>query len=391
MASGLKLIVLLGLVSLFADFAYEGARSITGPFMFSLGASAVVVGIVAGLGEGLGYGLRVLSGYLCDRTRNYWFLTAIGYAVNLIAVPTLALAGNWQIAALLIIVERIGKAIRNPSRDVILSHAASQDGRSRHGFGFGLHSAIDQVGAIVGPLFVAFLMLLDKGYRTSFALLFIPALFSFCLLGVAWKRSKPIPVEDQKSQFPLRAEVFPKAFWFYLIASSLMAVGYADFMLIAFHLKNQAIVKDGWIPLFYSLAMGVDAFSGLFFGSLFDRKGIPILITTVFFASFAAPFAFLGDFRLAIFGVALWGLGLGAHESILRAMISRLVPLHKRGFAFGLFNAAYGFSWFLGSALMGILYQTSIVYLVVFSISAQLISIPILLLANRNFILNKGS
>ena len=136
----LKFIILLGIVSLFADMTYEGARSITGPYLALLGASAAVVGFVAGFGELVGYALRLVSGYMADKTRRYWAMTIIGYAVNLLAVPLLALAGNWPMAAILLIAERMGKAIRTPPRDVMLSHAASQVGR---GWGFGLHEAMD--------------------------------------------------------------------------------------------------------------------------------------------------------------------------------------------------------------------------------------------------------
>jgi MFS family permease len=146
-----KFIILMGIVSLFADMTYEGSRSITGPYLAILRASAVTVGFVAGFGELTGYVIRFFSGYLIDRTHSYWTITLIGYLINLIAVPLLALAGSWEVAAALIIVERIGKGIRVPSRDVMLSHACSQVGQ---GWGFGLHEALDQIGAILGPLIV---------------------------------------------------------------------------------------------------------------------------------------------------------------------------------------------------------------------------------------------
>jgi hypothetical protein len=174
-ASAVRFIVLLGMVSLFADMTYEGARSITGPYLGALGASATVVGIVAGLGELLGYAARVLSGWLGDRTQRYWTITIFGYVLNLFAVPLLAAASSWEIAACLMIAERTGRAIRSPARDAMLSHAASQTGL---GWGFGLHEAMDQTGAVVGPLIVSITLYLQFGYSWAFAILLVPALAS---------------------------------------------------------------------------------------------------------------------------------------------------------------------------------------------------------------------
>src|SRR6266496_1831603 len=180
--TALKFVVLLGVVSLFADMTYEGARSITGPHRAVLGASATVVGLVAGFGELIGYGLRLVSGYLSDRTGRYWAITLVGYAVNMLAVPLLALAGNWEIAALLIIAERTGKAIRTPARDAMLAHATTEMGR---GWGFGLHEAMDQTGALIGPLLVALVLHGTGSYRNSFAMLLAPAVLSLGVLLVA--------------------------------------------------------------------------------------------------------------------------------------------------------------------------------------------------------------
>ncbi|MEK7699337.1 MAG: MFS transporter, partial [Planctomycetota bacterium] len=140
-SNALRFIVLLGIVSLFADMTYEGARSINGPYLAVLGASATTVGIIAGLGELIGHSLRLVSGYITDRIGRYWAITLFGYAINMIAVPAIALAGRWEIAAILMVTERIGKAIRTPARDAMLSHATREIGRGK---GFGLHEALDQ-------------------------------------------------------------------------------------------------------------------------------------------------------------------------------------------------------------------------------------------------------
>jgi len=374
-----KFIILLGLVSLLADMTYEGARGITGPYLALLGASGTVVGIVAGFGELVGYALRLLSGYISDKTGRYWLITILGYAINLLAVPLLALAGRWEIAATLMITERIGKAIRTPSRDAMLSHATKEIG---HGWGFGLHEAMDQIGAMLGPLIVAGVLFIKGGYKTSFAVLLIPALLALIVLLTA-RYLYPRPRDLETASVALETKGFPKAFWIYLVAVAFIAAGYVDFPLAAYHLKKFSIVSDNWIPIFYAIAMGVDALAALVFGRLFDRKGVSILIFAVFASLFFAPLVFLGGFYLALFGIVLWGIGMGAQESIMRAGIADMISANKRASAYGVFNAGYGLFWFLGSAAVGIFYDISIPLLIAFSVIAQLASIPFLIMTKK--------
>jgi MFS family permease len=375
----LKFIVLLGVVSLFADMTYEGARSITGPYLALLGASGAVVGIVAGFGELAGYALRLLSGYISDKTGRYWLITIVGYAVNLLAVPLLALTGRWEVAAVLMILERIGKAVRTPSRDAMLSHATKEIGR---GWGFGLHEAMDQIGAMLGPLIVAVVLYVKGGYKTSFAILLIPALLALSVLLIA-KYLYPRPKDLEGTSVTLEAKGFPRIFWIYLAAVAFVAAGYVDFPLIAYHFKKIAIVSDNWIPVFYAVAMGIDALAALLFGRLFDQKGVSILVVAVLVSLFFTPLVFLGSFYSAFAGVALWGIGMGAQESIMRAAIANMVSVNKRGTAYGVFNAGYGLFWFLGSAVIGILYDISIPMLIIFSVIAQLISIPLFMMTKK--------
>jgi MFS family permease len=370
-----KFIVLLGIVSLFADVTYEGARSITGPFLLSLGASATVVGITAGLGELIGYGLRLVSGYISDRTGKYWTITIIGYFVNLMAVPALALAGRWEIAAALIIAERFGKAVRNPPRDAMLSHATSEVGR---GWGFGLHEALDQIGAVMGPLVVSAVLFMKGSYKNGFIILLIPAAIAISILITA-RILYPTPRDmERESEKQLLNRGFPRVFWVYLLAVSFVAAGYADYPLIAYHFDKASTVSKDWIPVLYAIAMGVDALAALVFGRLYDRAGLSVLAVAIVLSALFAPFVFFGGFGLAILGVALWGIGMGAQESIMRAAVANMVPTDKRGTAYGIFNTGYGLFWFVGSALMGYLYDISIANLVAFSIATQIISIPIL-------------
>jgi MFS family permease len=378
--AAIKFVILLGIVSLFADMTYEGARSITGPYLAILGASGTIVGIVAGFGELIGYSLRLVSGYISDRTGKYWAITLLGYGINLLAVPLLALAGRWEIAALLMIAERLGKAIRTPARDVMLSHATVKMGR---GWGFGIHEALDQIGAMLGPLIVAGVLYFRGGYKTGFGILLVPALLALGVLVVA-RLLYPRPGDFEIASIRLESKGFPKVFWIYLAATALIAAGYTDFPLIAYHFKKISIASDDWIPIFYAIAMGVDALAALLFGRLFDRIGISILIGAALISSLFAPLVFLGGFDFALLGMALWGVGMGAQESIMRAAIAEMVPMSRRGSAYGIFNTSYGIFWFLGSALMGILYDISIPSLIVFSMVAQLVSIPLLLLVRRS-------
>ncbi len=366
--------ILIGIVSLFSDMTYEAARSINGPYLAILGASATAVGIIAGLGELIGYGLRMISGYISDKTRQYWLITIFGYAVNLLAVPLMALAGRWEIAAALMVMERLGKAIRTPARDVMLSHAGSQIGS---GWAFGLHEAMDQIGAASGPLIVALVFYYKGGYKTAYTVLAIPAVLA--LISLAFARfSYPQPAELEGAFRQVQPEGMKKTFWLYMTAVAMISAGYADFPLIAFHFKKAAVVDENLIPLFYAAAMISDAIAALIFGKLFDRIGLFTVAIGAFFSLFFAPMTFLGDWKLSLAGMVLWGIGMGMQESVMRAAIAQLVPSEKRGSAYGVFNMGYGLFWFLGSALMGVLYDMSVMYLVIFSSSLQLISIILL-------------
>ena len=375
----LKFVVLIGVVSFFADFTYEGARSITGPYLAILGASATLVGFIAGFGELLGYGLRLVSGRLSERTGEFWPITLFGYVVQMSAVPLLALAPNWQIAGLLIMVERVGKAIRNPPRDVMLSHAAKQIG---YGWGFGLHEALDQFGALFGPLVVAAVLAARGNYKTAFAILLVPAIVTLLLLVFA-RFSYPKPEDLEVSVSNVEASGLPPVFWIYLIGAGLVAAGFADFSLMAYHFEKASVIPNIWVPVFYSVAMGVSGIGSLLFGHLFDRVGIWILVPLTLIAAASAPLVFLGGFWVALIGSALWGLGMGVHESIIPAAVATMVPHQRRPSAYGIFTAGYGVSWFVGSVIIGRLYDVSVFALIVFSVLAQMVAIPIFVNVNK--------
>jgi len=378
-ATALKFVLLIGVMSFFADFTYEGSRSIIGPYLAVLGASAAAVGIVTGFGELLGYGLRLVSGRLSDQTGKYWPITIVGYIVQMSAVPLLALAGNWPVAALLIVLERVGKAMRNPPRDVMLSHAAKEMG---YGWAFGVHEALDQSGALFGELVVSAVLALRGEYRIALALLLIPALVTLSILLVA-RLSYPRPEEMEVTPPDIRTTGLPRVFWMYLVGAVLVAAGFADFPLIAYHFQRASTVSSTLIPVFYAVAMGVSGIGSLIFGRLYDRVGITVLVPLTLLSALFAPLVFLGGFWAALIGVALWGLGIGVHESIIPAAVAVMVPPQRRASAYGLFTAGYGIFWFLGSALIGILYGVSFPALIAFSLVAEIAAIPLFILVRR--------
>jgi MFS family permease len=368
-------ITLMGIVSLFGDLTYEGARSITGPYLAVLGASAGIVGFVTGVGEFIGYALRLITGHFADRVRAYWFFTFAGYGLVL-SIPLLALAGYWQLAALLIILERMGKAVRTPARDAILSHATKQVGR---GWGFALHEALDQIGAIVGPLIFYAIFLFKGSYSEGFSILWVPSLL---MLGFLVMARIKVPASEKlelpEGTNPSGKEAkrgLPKVFWLYTTFAFLSVAGFSHFQIISYHFKTKAVVPDTYIPVFYAIAMGVDGLVALITGKLYDRTGLKSLVM-IPLATLPIPFlAFSHSYSLALVSMMLWGAVMGIHETIMRAAIADLTPIERRGGAYGIFNALYGAAWFIGSTAMGFLYDRSISQLIIFVVVVEVIAL----------------
>ena len=287
---------------------YEGAHSIIGPLLKGLGASAAAVGIVAGFGEMVAASLRYFSGRFADRTQAYWKIAIAGYAINLVAVPALALVGTWQAAAALVIVERAGKALRGPSRDVLISEANDVVG---HGFGWGVHAAMDQVGAIMGPLLVAAIVAYHHDFAPAFLALGIPAALALLAVFLA-RAARP---QYAKPKGPPPTAELPRVFWPYVAAAGMLAAGFLDFPLMAYHFESKAFFSPEVIPLLYAGAMAVEGISAMACGRL----------------------------------------------------------------AFGVFNAVFGVMWFAGSAATGLLYDYSIVALVTLGVRAQVVAAAIFL------------
>lgn len=375
-----KFVIMVGIMSFFADFTYEGSRSITGPYLGLLGAGAFTISVISGAGEFIGYNIRLFSGRSADRTGRYWPITIGGYILQMSVVPLLALAGNWQVAALLIIAERIGKGIRNPPRDAMLSHAAKDIG---YGRAFGVHEALDQFGALFGPLLVALVLAVTQhDYKIAFATLAVPAAIMLSLLAVA-RLLYPRPQDLAAAPAQVSAEGLPRVFWVYVAGAALAAVGFADFPLIAYHFQHAGTVAPALTPVFYAIAMAVSGAGSLILGRVFDRAGIGVLIPLTVVAALYAPLAFLGGFWAVLVGVSLWGLGMGAQESLIPAAVAPMVAPDRRAFAYGLFTGIYGTAWVLGSIVIGILVNVSLNGLVAFCMASELAAIPLILAVRR--------
>lgn len=378
----MRFIIIIGLVSLFADMTYEGGRSITGPYLAFLGASAALVGLVAGLGELAGYGLRLVSGYLSSRTGKNWFAAFIGYTLNVLTIPMLAIAPNWEVASILIVGERAGKAIRTPARDTMLSKAAVHTGQ---GFGFGIHEALDQAGAFIGPLIVAFALYIGGGYFYGFGILLIPALSSLMLLTIAWKGAR----SEQRYESNIRGAMkinYGKPFFLYLIFVTLSLLGYAHFQIISYHLYVGSVIPQEQIPVIFAIAMGADAISALLIGKGFDKLGPIVLITAPLISLPIAFLVFSYSPALVLIGMLLWGIVLGIQETILKAFVAEITKDEIRAFAYGIFDSVFGFAWFIGSVLMGVIYEYSIALLIILSVTFELLSIPFVLLLIRRYV-----
>src|ERR1700678_3782764 len=347
--SGLAFIIAFGIVSLWADMAYEGMRSISGPFLGSLGASGAIVGAVAGIGELFGYLLRLGSGRLAERTGAYWLIALAGYTIQMAAVPALALAGTWWAAAIFIVIEPSGKALDNPAANTMMSRAGEHIGQ---GWAFGLHEALDQTGALSGPLIAALVLALHHDYRLAFLWLGVPALFT--IVSVVTVRAR-FPYAGHIARAPAHTTGtgLSRAFWLYAATAALVAFGFADYSLIAFHYAEAHVVAQATVPLFYAAAMGISRAGSLLFGRWFDRSGLRVLVPGLLLGVVVAPLVFLGGTWLALIGTLAWGLSLGVHDAIMNAAVAQMVPAHARARAYGIFTAIYGIAWFLGSALEG--------------------------------------
>jgi hypothetical protein len=396
--TALRLILLFGLISLLGDIIYEGARGVNGPYLKTLGASAAIVGLVAGIGELLGYLIRLASGYFSDKTRAHWFFTIFGYSF-LMVIPMLALTGIWQFAAIFMVLERIGKGIRSPAKDTILSQATKQVGT---GFGFALVEFMDQIGATVGPLiFTFFFISIGPGersvsdYQHGYSLMWFPFVVLMMVLFTAFFMVKnPEELEKDVVKKP-QPDRITRTFWIYCIFTFVTTLGFLNFAIIGYHLKANNIATDAQIPLMYALAMAVDAVIGLAIGKWYDRLKVKFhnehagLLLLIILPILTVPLPILTlsyHIGFIVTGVVLWGVVMGAHETIMKAGIADITSIRKRGTGYGIFNMLYGVAIFLGSAAAGFLYDYSVNLLIVIMIVVELLAIPVFFIMRRKII-----
>lgn len=392
-------IILFGIVSLFSDMTHEGASSIRGAYLALLGASAGTIGFISGLGELIGYSMRYVFGKITDRTKKYWPMVIFGYILDILAVPALALVGEkgWIAAALLLVIQRMGKAIKKPAKDTIMSFAASQEGVGKS---FGIQEMLDQIGAFLGPVFLYLVMLFKTDgttfeiYRTAFAFLAIPGFITILLLFLT-KREFPNPEAFEPEAKKEEAFVMKKSFIYYIVGISFFAFGFMDYALVIMHISKNftglggsygtfRLISEETLPLLYAGAMLVDAVAALIFGHIYDKKGVrALVISTIISAPFSLfIFGFKSELAL-LFGLVLWGIGMGAQESILKAAVTSMVPKKNRATGYGIFECSFGIFWFLGSWVLGVIYSKSLPLMIGLSIFAQVLAIPFYLKASR--------
>lgn len=378
--SALGFVLCMGVVSLFSDMTHEGARSIYGVYLNFMGMSATSIGFIMGLGEFIGYSFRLVTGFIANRYKNYWFMNILGYTINMAAIPLLGFLSQdgWVIACCLIVLERMGKAIRQPAKNTLISFASTSIGAGKV---FAIQEFLDQLGAFLGPVLLFIILNARNGvedfkqYSNCFFLLSIPAVLTILFLFFA-KYKFPHPehfeAESKKEEFKTT-----DSFRWYIVAISLLAIGFIDFPLVTMHVAKTGILDGEKLPLIYAWAMLIDAFAALVFGVLYDYVGIKILLLSNFISAFFAFFIFqLNSLGALLMGVTLWGIGMGAQESILKSVVATLIAKDKRSVAFGIFEGVFGLFWFLGSWLLGYLYTVNLSWMVIVSVLVQLLSIP---------------
>ncbi|MGE5542887.1 MAG: MFS transporter [Bacillota bacterium] len=380
-------IILFGAISLLGDVVYETARSANSQYLNLLGISAARVSLVFGIGEFLGYFLRLIAGVLSDKSGKPWVFMFVGYGM-LLVVPLIGFTVNWNVLIVFILMERIGKSLRSPAKDTVLSGVS--EGQVGVGFAFGLQEALDQIGAFAGPLiFTLVFYLTGKNgiiqYQSGYRLLFIPFVLLMFFLSYVHRRTKRDHLIPANTKREFRSEYLKPVFWLYTAFTFFCTLGFVNFSLIGYHLKANDLMSDGNITLLYSGAMIVDAVTALLAGRAYDhmkkktemRTGGLLVLMAIPFVTLLLPFLTLSDSTtLLVIGMVIFGIVMGTHETIMRSAIADITPFNKRGTGYGVFNTAYGLALLGGSALMGWLYDLNLLGIVmVFTCVVEVIAV----------------
>ena len=381
-----RVVVGFGTISLAADMVYEGGRSLYGPLLSSLGASALAVGAITGAGEAVALLLRLASGTLADRTRRYWAVTIAGYALTAVCVPLLAVtpylgAAGLAVATVLILAERTGKAVRSPAKSALLAAAAEHVGMGR---GLGVHKALDQIGAFAGPLLVAGVVALAGAVLwPGFAVLAVPGAVAMVLLVLTRHR---MPAERPVTRSPAAAWMvgnLPEAFWLFAVASAVCTAGLVTFGLVGFHLVDAGIVPAAGVPLLYAAAMAAGAVAALLTGEAYDRIGPRTLLALPVLVAAVPPLALSGGLAAVTTGVLVWGAAVGLQDSTVKALVADLVRPDRRATAYGMFAAVQGAGALVGGIATGALYEHSARALVIAIAGSQLLATVLLVVVSR--------
>lgn len=383
----MQFILGFGIVSMLMDIVYEAALSVQGPLLYSVGASAAIVGLVSGLGEATSLAGRLASGPWADRTGRYWLFAILGYAATGLAVPAMGFAGSVLGVSFLIIFERFGKSLRTPSRDAMLSHAASQVGRGK---GFALHEMLDQVGAIAGPLVAAAILQATRNaYGPALGVMIVPGLAAMGML-LLLRHRVPNPDffeagEETKEGFDSSGKVspmrLPRLFWVYTCFCGLVLAGVGTFGVISYHMVSTELVTTPMVPVLYAVAMAVDGVFALVTGSLYDKMGTRVLFALPVISALIPLFAYTGNATLVVCGVVLWGASLGIQESTMRAAVADMVPGCKRATSYGMFSVFMGIGSFVGAGATGALYAHGQSAIVAYAMAIELMAMIVLAIA----------
>ena len=388
-----RAVIGFGLVSLAADMVYEGARSITGPLLAGLGASALLVGAVTGAGEALALVLRLPFGTRVDRSGGYWPMTIAGYALTAVCVPLLAItpflgAGGLAVGCLLVLAERTGKAVRSPAKSTLLAHAAGPVGLGR---GFGVQKALDQVGAFAGPLLVAAIIGVTGVLWPALAALAIPGAASIALL-IWLRRRTGDPLREQvraRGEHPGRSlwqagRELPRSFWLFAASAGLATAGLVTFGLISYHLVRAQLVTTAAVPVVYAAAMATEAVVALLTGWAHDRFGGRGLLVLPLLVAAVPGLAFSTTWPLAFVGVLIWGAATGLQDSTVKALVAQLVPAQRRATGYGMFAAVQGAAAVIGGAVAGELSGRSLPALIAVVAGLQLGALMLLVATLRS-------
>lgn len=391
----LVVIIIFGVISMLGDIIYESARSANSQYLNLLGISAAQVGLVFGIGEFLGYALRLFAGILSDKSNRPWFFMFVGYGM-LLSVPLIGLTMEWNILVVLILMERIGKALRSPAKDTVLSGVA--ENQLGIGFAFGLQEALDQLGAFLGPLiFTAIFYFTGRSgineYQAGYKLLIVPFVLLMLFFYFAYRKISAANLLPSAQKRDLQNEKLESIFWIYTVFTFFCVAGFVNFSTTGYHLKANGLMSDGNITLLYSLAMLVDAVAALVVGKMYDRLkertgkktgGILVLAVIPLLTMLLPLFTLNTSTSLIVIGMVLFGLVMGTHETIMRSAIADITPYRKRGTGYGVFNSAYGLALLAGAALMGVFYDLKSIQLIIaYTVVMEIIAIVIYFYMNK--------